>query len=65
MDELQARARAAYLSLDDDGRNMAVAILEAWAAPAKAKEMPIKAPVLVLVPRSGRKSGLGDFADRI
>lgn len=56
MDDLQSRARTAYLALDDGGKRMAVAILEAWAAPANAKPKPApaKAPVLALVPRSKR-----------
>jgi len=67
MDDLQLRARAAYLALDKEGQHMAVAILEAWAAPAKTnvKPKPIKAPVLALVPRPKRQFNLRDSLDGI
>lgn len=57
MDDLQSRARAAYLALGDRKKVLAVAILEAWAlddAKAAPKEKKPKKTVLTLVPRGER-----------
>lgn len=63
MDELQLRARAAYLSLCEKKKTLAVAILEAWALDDSMDAKPKKA-ALTLVPHGGGQVKPGNSSGR-